>query len=330
MRRRILRATIAALAVVVALLAIPLSVFGANWVMDQEVRSIEGRLDPLTSAVQQAQDLVAAHYEDPAGAPDIIELLPERVFTRAVEGTWGGETPAFVSVVLPDGRSITRGEPISGPSIDRATTTESRAFISIEVSAWPARIRAGQVVAVIAVGCLVALGAGALVARVIANRLTKPLVMLAATAEQLGSGQTKSALAPTGIEEIDLVASELQRTSERLAGHLASARKFTADASHQMRTPLTALSMRLEEIELMSDEAEVREEARVSLDQVERLVSVIDDLLAASKHTQGGTTEPVNLVDVAAQQVAEWGPTFERAGRAVLADVAADARVLAT
>jgi signal transduction histidine kinase len=134
----------------------------------------------------------------------------------------------------------------------------------------------------------------------------------------------------SGVEEIDLVATELARSSDRLAGNLAAARQFTSDASHQLRTPLTALSMRLEEIMLASDEPDVREEARVSLEQVERLVSVVDDLLAASKRTQGGTTEPVRLADIVRQQQDEWSPTYARAGRTLVADVDENHRVLAT
>jgi len=78
--------------------------------------------------------------------------------------------------------------------------------------------------------------------------------------------------------------------SDRLAGRLAAERQFGADASHQLRTPLTALSMRLEEIMLESDQAAVRDEARISLEQVERLVTVVDDLLMASRRSGPAST----------------------------------------
>ncbi|MCW1043422.1 hypothetical protein OJ597_13685, partial [Streptococcus anginosus] len=76
------------------------------------------------------------------------------------------------------------------------------------------------------------------------------------------------------IEEIDLVQEELVRTGERMAGRLAAERQFAANASHQLRTPLTALSMRLEEIELITDDPEIQSEVRVCLEQVERLTQV--------------------------------------------------------
>ena len=73
-----------------------------------------------------------------------------------------------------------------------------------------------------------------------ANRLAAPLVYLAASAEQLGAGQVRPQLEPSGVEEIDLVASELARSAARMAGRLAAERKFASDASHQLRPPLPA------------------------------------------------------------------------------------------
>src|SRR5699024_5483916 len=115
---------------------------------------------------------------------------------------------------------------------------------------------------------------------------------------------------------IDLVAAELARSADRLAGRIAAERQFSSDASHQLRTPLTALSMRLEEIAMLApDSPEVQDEARISLEQVERLVLTVDDLLSRSRTSSGGTTEAVHLLDVLQQQEEEWETVFAKAGR---------------
>src|SRR5690606_36551172 len=107
-------------------------------------------------------------------------------------------------------------------------------------------------------------------------------------------------------------------------------RQFAADASHQLRTPLTALSMRLAEISLASDDPDVQEEARISLEQVERLVGVVSDLLPFSRRAQGGTTRARNLLDVVHPPQEEGVPTFEEAGRRLGVDVPAEYQVLGT
>ena len=168
------------------------------------------------------------------------------------------------------------------------------------------------------------------VAAAASRRISAPLIYLAAEAEQLGSGQVRPRLRRSGIEEIDLVQAELVRSAERVAGRLAAERQFASDASHQLRTPLTSLSLRLEEIELLADDEEMRNEARACIEQVERLTGVVEDLLKVSRRTGGGTTEALHLGEVFAQQRDEWGPAFEAAGRALVLRDDVDRPVLAT
>ena len=180
------------------------------------------------------------------------------------------------------------------------------------------RARVVITVALTAVGLTaVALIAAYVVAAKASRRISAPLIFLAAEAEQLGSGQVRPRLRRSGIEEIDLVQAELVRTAERVAGRLAAERQFASDASHQLRTPLTGLSLRLEEIELMSSEEEVRAEARACIEQVDRLTGVVEDLLKVSRRTGGGTTEALHLDEVFAQQREEWEPAFTEAGREI-------------
>ncbi|WP_128772645.1 sensor histidine kinase [Actinomyces oricola] len=176
----------------------------------------------------------------------------------------------------------------------------------------------------------IAVIAGAVVAAKVSRRISAPLIYLAAEAEQLGSGQVRPRLRSSGIEEIDLVQAELVRSAERVAGRLAAERQFASDASHQLRTPLTSLSLRLEEIEFLSDQEEVREEARACIEQVERLTSVVEDLLKVSRRTGGGSTEAVRLEDVFAQQREEWEPAFAAAGRTITLSDDVNRPVLAT
>lgn len=315
MRRRVLLATISAVAVAVLLLGIPLGFFAGQLVLSGESQRINDRGAALATAVDRAIER--------------DELPSDAVLEYAVNGRTG-DLPAHVSISMPDGTLIESGEPVEGPEIAWGMTTPARAGVVMTASAVGAYVKVAQAVVLVVIAAVVAVGAGVAVAVWQANRLAAPLVYLAASAEQLGSGQVRPRLEPSGVEEIDLVAAELARSADRLAGRLAAERQFTQDASHQLRTPLTALTMRLEEIQLASKDPDVVEEARISLEQVERLVTVVDDLLAASRRSQGGTTEAVDLWEVLHQQEEEWRPTFERAGRRLVIDVPDDTRVLAT
>lgn len=170
---------------------------------------------------------------------------------------------------------------------------------------------------VVALGAVAVVGAVA-VGRWQGSKVTVPLETLAARAESLGSGQTRAPLTSSGIGEVDRVAVLLERSGARVDRLIASERQFASDASHQLRTPLTALSMRLEEILQADDPRTVREEARSALAQVERLATVVDHLLDSVRESNL-RTGPVQLDDIVLQQVVEWEPAFAAAGRTVRA-----------
>jgi len=315
MRRRLILATLSAVAVAVLLLGFPLAFLGAQLVKDNEVRELQIRAQNIARAVDGR---VARDAELTA---DMLDAY--------VGGS--GRLAAYIHVIGPAGEVIEAGEPVTGRATTTLALSDSKAIVEVRVSSWDLYVRSAQIVVLVAVAAIVAVGAGIVVAIWQANRLAAPLLYLSASAEQIGSGQTRPRLEPSGIEEIDLVAAELARSSDRLAKRLAVERQFASDASHQLRTPLTALTMRIEEMSLAApDNDAVQEEARISLEQIERLVTVVDDLLSRTRRSLGGSNEAVVLADVVAQQVEEWGPTFAALGRRLDVDVDPATTVLAT
>lgn len=165
-----------------------------------------------------------------------------------------------------------------------------------------------QVLIAVAVSCRLASGQ--------ANRLTAPMTDLAERAERLGAGESRLGRIESGIDEIDRVSEVLARSSADIARQLAQQRDFAADASHQLRTPLTALLMRLDEIAATDDLHVAREEAGIAIAQVERLTKVVDDLLSRSR-SQGEEQHRVSLDSVLAALQREWQPAFAHARRSV-------------
>jgi len=174
-----------------------------------------------------------------------------------------------------------------------------------------------RLLAIIGALSVIAVLSGVVVASLQASRFAVPMAQLADRAERFGAGESRFQPLVTGIGEIDRIAEVLARSALQMTRSLASERDFASDASHQLRTPLTALLMRLEEISVTDDLVVVKEEAGSAIAQVERLTKVVDELLSRSR--RGHVAEPpsVSLDSVIAALQREWQPAFEQARRSV-------------
>jgi signal transduction histidine kinase len=320
MHERFRLATVAAVLVAVTLLGIPLLFFAVTVTQRAAVADLQYRATRTAGLVDASADI---------GLEVTAEALADTLAVY-VEGS-GSDVPARAIITLPpDDRVVVVGPNITGATRSVFAVSEQGAKIEFEVSWWQLQFTSVPGIALVLLTSFVAVGAGAWVANRQANRLAEPLIYLAAGAQQLGAGRVRPHIEETGIEEIDLVAEELSRSADRMARRLAAEREFAADASHQLRTPLTALSMRLEEIEAMSTQESVREEARISLEQIERLSATISELLGRSSLDRAETIEALQLSDIATQQEQEWAPIFAAADRELGVDVPPELWVLAT
>lgn len=181
----------------------------------------------------------------------------------------------------------------------------------------------------VAVLCLLGLAAGWVVAQRRSRQLGDPLTELAVRAERLGAGESRFQPLDSGIGEIDRISGVLSRSAVQLTRNLAAERDFAADASHQLRTPLTALLMRLDEIASTDDIGVVQEEAQVAIDQVERLSKVVDDLMGRTR-VSDPTRPSVSLDAVLASQQREWQPAFAASKRSMRVHGERGLRVRAT
>jgi signal transduction histidine kinase len=221
---------------------------------------------------------------------------------------------------MADGTQISAGDaPAKGDHVITKMAANDRG-IHVQVSRDAADVEADAVRTFLLIGSLVVLGVGVAVAlaMVQARKLTLPLIDLAETADRLGSGNARPRRRRYGVPEVDRVAEVLDRSAVRIADLLAASREFASDASHQLRTPLTALSMRLEEmIEAAEYPDVVREEGVAAAAQVERLAAVVEQLLARAKHDPTGDAIAIGVDEIVAQQVEEWEPVFRRESRRI-------------
>ncbi|HEY8479716.1 MAG TPA: ATP-binding protein [Spirillospora sp.] len=296
MRRRLLLSTLAVAVVAILMLGIPLAYTAHRLVHEEASRSLEREASAI--AVGVGSSLEAGW---PVNGPLIAREYPGR----------------RVTVTMPDGATLTAGRERHGSALT-ATATHGR--VRVRVSRPEAEVHAGALRLILFIGSLALLGVAVTVglAMVQARKLTLPLVDLAETADRLGSGNARPRRRRYGIPEVDRVAEVLDRSAVRIADLLANSREFACEASHQLRTPLTALSMRLEEMIEAADYPDVvREEGAAAVAQTERLVAVVEQLLSRARHDRTGAAVPASVDEIIAQQVEEWRPIFRRAGRDV-------------
>lgn len=134
--------------------------------------------------------------------------------------------------------------------------------------------------ALIAAGVLLVAGATAGVAGWLGRRLAAPFEALAASARQLGAGDFSTRTPRSGLPEADAIGAALDDTAERLDHALARSTSFAADASHQLRTPLTALRLQLETLEALYPDDDA---PRAALLEADRLQTTIEDLTALTR-----------------------------------------------
>ena len=176
--------------------------------------------------------------------------------------------------------------------------------------------RGAAAAATIAALMVGAAGMAAWLAAVLAVRMARPVEELAEAAGRLGAGDPRPLGRRYGVAELDQVADGLDSSARRLSSLLAADRELAVDASHQLRTPLTALSMRLEEMIAAADDPNVvREEGSAALAQAERLADVVSQLLSPARRATAASAELTGIDEIVQQQVVEWEPAFRRARR---------------
>ena len=181
----------------------------------------------------------------------------------------------------------------------------------------------------IAVIALFSIAAAAALAAVQARQLARPLERLARIAGRVGDGDFTTPAMPSGIDEIDDIARSLRLSANRVDRMLEAERSFTADATHQLRTGLTGLAIRLELLERHRD-PEVAAEAKAILEQTHDLNSALDELLAVARRGSTGERSIVQLVDVVDDHIDDWTTRFERQRRQIVVTTGETVAVNAT
>jgi signal transduction histidine kinase len=277
-RRRLVAAIAGVTALALLLFAIPLGVVLGHHYRDEDLLRLQrdtvaatrgidigGRGDPIELPRDLQADQLAVYDragrrlagQGPATAPDLVRSAIGT--NRTADAAAGGQL--VVAVPLLSGERVVGA--IRAQRDDRGARADAH-------GAW-------LVLAAVAAGILVV---ATIAAVLLAGWLSRPLERLARAARRLGAGDFSARSPRSGIDEVDAVAAALDGTAGQLAALVARERAFTADASHQLRTPLQAARIELEAMELRGIDAP---EVAAALAQVDRLQATIDTLLTIAR-----------------------------------------------
>ena len=295
MQRRLLVSTLAVAVAAVLLLGVPLGFFVARQ-----------RTSEADQQVRHDATLIATGLQDrlDAGLPPDAAQMGKSLSDRYVIISQRGE-----------GRVAVGNSP---PAHDSISAHDSTRDFTVTVVADDSLISDSVTGGLVITGSLVLLALAVAVGLAVlqARRLARPLQELAGAADRLGSGDARPLGRRYGVPELDRVAEGLDGSAQRINDLLTAERDFAVDASHQLRTPLTALSMRLEEMVAAANYPDVvREEGAAALAQTERLAEVVGQLLGRARRNFSGAPTLASVDDIVAQQVVEWDPAFRRVSR---------------
>ncbi|MGW0645850.1 MULTISPECIES: ATP-binding protein [unclassified Streptomyces] len=298
MRRRLINSTLAVVLVVIAVFGVSLVIVETRTISASAQESVESEALRLISVVES-------------------RLLGEEAINSGVLAEQI-DPARYALIEIPGRKPISVGDRPTGSVLRATETGEGGEKVTVEESRSSVTREVGRTLLIIGAVALLAIISAVLLAVRQANRLASPLTDLAETAERLGSGDPRPRHKRYGVPELDRVADVLDSSAERIARMLTAERRLAADASHQLRTPLTALSMRIEEISVTDDPETVKEEANIALTQVERLTDVVERLLTNSRDPRTGSAVVFDLDEVIKQQLEEWRPAYRSTGRALV------------
>jgi len=244
-----------------------------------------------------------------AGRPEIASALRgRRVQVQRSSSTLGEQILATAAPVIRNGATV-----------GAVRVTQSVAAVSSAVR----RVEIGLAV----IGAIV-LAVGLAVAAVIAARIARPLGNLERVARRVAGGELTARANIEGSREQRSLGVSFNEMTGRVERLLRSQREFVADASHQLRTPLTGLRLRIEEARAAGVSPAAASELDAGVAEVDRLAQIVDELIILSR--AGERELPGDRLDLnttVGRALRRWSAAAAKKGIKLEAEQAPDASV---
>jgi len=324
-RRRIREAIVGVAALILLALGIPLAVVVHRSVLDREV--VELQATAATALAEIELPLRTAQVEAVAMEPD----APQRFAVYGTDGTkLAGRGPATADEPVDRAQAGQTASSVDGEIVVATPIVEKGServvgVLRLSESLADADQRSRTAWLVMGGAAMLALGLAWVVGSRLARILAEPLSDLAASASSVGDGVRFEPGPPSGLAEIDAVAAALAERSSEVHAALQRERQFSADVSHQLRTPVTALRLKLEGSGRRGlDEDAVGDALR----DVDRLDATIGHLLAVARDSIPVAGE-VALDEVVGEAATRWRARAASEDRSIVVGSTGPARARA-
>lgn len=166
----------------------------------------------------------------------------------------------------------------------------------------------------------ISLGLAFFAAFVVATSVVRPLRRLRTQSDTIAAGDLSARATVEGPAEVRELATSFNEMAARVEQMLAEQRSFAGDASHQLRTPLTALRLRVEQaLSTVADDpdrpaGEVADDLEAAVSELERLSRLVEQLLALARTEAPGVVVQVDVDALVDSRVDMWRPLAEERG----------------
>ena len=315
MRGRIVTLAVSAAVLALALFGIPLAVAVTGYYLDDARADLERGAD--TAALVVVPDLLNGTV--PRTLPDLGRGTDVALYRT--DGTRRAGTGPATVTITPRPDKVVEADTDSELVLVASVSDGTRVVGIVRVATSRGEIYQRAVLTWLAMAGLgvVAVAGVWLLARRQARKLASPLEDLSSAAYELGAGNFTVTTPRSGIPEIDSVGASLDTTAQRLSDLVARERAFTADASHQLRTPLAGLRLELEAALDLPDE-ELRPSITAALESADQLEGTVADLLDLARNVpaRAGLGPVGTLLD---RLERDWAALLAERGRTLDMDV---------
>ncbi len=281
-------------------------------VVDEYSRQSDGKVVVIDGQgyLVASNDQTSSAGEDYVGRPEIATALLGTPTSGTRQSTTLGEELVYVAVPVLSGTEVLGVVRITYPK----SVVDARVNRNLRGIFFTAAISIAMAV---------------LVALLFARFVTRSLEDLRRTTEKFADGDLTATAKEFGAPETRKLASSFNLMARRLSRMIDQQRSFAGDASHQLRTPLTALRLRLEQASnlVISNPHEAQNHMEEALAETERLSYLVEQLLQLAR-AEGRMLplDEVKISEVVIERVEQWSSLAEERDVSLVGDVPANVR----